>query len=61
MTRACVLTLFALFAQAQGPQPFKADPPTVCSSCDEWNRPHAPFKVYGNTYYVGVAGLSACS
>ena len=59
MTRACVLTLFALFAQAQGPQPFKADPPTACSSCDEWNRPHAPFKVYGNTYYVGVGGLSA--
>ena len=58
MTRVCVLTLFALFAQAQGPQPFKADPPTVCSSCDEWNRPHAPFKVYGNTYYVGVGGLS---
>jgi len=59
MTRVCVLTLFALLAQAQGPRPFKADPPTVCSSCDEWNRPHAPFKVYGNTYYVGVGGLSA--
>ena len=59
MTRVCVLTLFALLAQAQGPQPFKADPPTACSSCDEWNRPHASFKVYGNTYYVGVAGLSA--
>lgn len=22
-------------------------------------RPHEPFRVYGNTYYVGVAGLSA--
>jgi metallo-beta-lactamase class B len=30
-----------------------------CSSCDEWNRPREPFKIFGNTYYVGVAGLSS--
>jgi metallo-beta-lactamase class B len=30
-----------------------------CHSCDEWNKPQAPFKVYGNTWYVGTAGLSA--
>ncbi|MFL6671775.1 MAG: subclass B3 metallo-beta-lactamase [Massilia sp.] len=30
-----------------------------CGSCAEWNQPRAPFKVYGNTYYVGTAGLSA--
>jgi metallo-beta-lactamase class B len=33
--------------------------PIRCSSCNEWNRPQAPFRVYGNTYYVGVRGLSA--
>jgi metallo-beta-lactamase class B len=38
---------------------FKSDPPKVCSSCDGWNAPRAPFRVFGNTYYVGVAGLSA--
>lgn len=30
-----------------------------CHSCDEWNKPQAPFNVYGNTWYVGTAGLSA--
>lgn len=24
-----------------------------------WNQPHKPFRIYGNTYYVGTAGLSA--
>lgn len=38
---------------------FDADPPIECSSCVKWNKPHEPFKVYGNTYYVGVAGLSS--
>lgn len=35
------------------------DPPKACSSCDEWNIPHEPFQVFGNTYYVGTAGLSS--
>jgi metallo-beta-lactamase class B len=30
-----------------------------CGSCKEWNQPQAPFKVYGNTWYVGTHGLSA--
>ena len=30
-----------------------------CPSCAEWNAPHAPFKVFGNTYDVGTAGLSS--
>jgi len=38
---------------------FRADAPTTCAACDEWNAPHEPFRVFGNTYYVGVAGLSA--
>ena len=35
------------------------DPPKECDDCAEWNRPLAPFKVFGNTYYVGTDGLSA--
>jgi metallo-beta-lactamase class B len=35
------------------------DAPKVCEKCDAWNRTHEPFRVFGNTYYVGVAGLSA--
>ncbi len=30
-----------------------------CSSCAEWNKPQAPFRIFGNTYYVGTHGLSS--
>jgi metallo-beta-lactamase class B len=30
-----------------------------CQSCGEWNQAQVPFKVYGNTWYVGTKGLSA--
>lgn len=35
------------------------DPPIQCESCEEWNRPQPPFRIFGNTYYVGVEGLSS--
>ena len=35
------------------------DPPVECRSCDAWNAPQDPFRIHGNTWYVGVAGLSA--
>lgn len=31
----------------------------TCSKCAEWNAPQAPFRIYGNTYYVGPHGLSS--
>lgn len=31
----------------------------ACERCEEWNAPHEPFKVFGNLYYVGTAGLSS--
>jgi metallo-beta-lactamase class B len=37
----------------------KSDPPHKCDNCDEWNKPREPFKVFGNTYFVGTDGLSA--
>jgi metallo-beta-lactamase class B len=30
-----------------------------CKQCAEWNITQEPFRVYGNTYYVGVRGLSS--
>lgn len=36
-----------------------ADPAIDCANCEEWNQPQAPFRVFGNTYYVGAAGLSS--
>jgi metallo-beta-lactamase class B len=30
-----------------------------CDNCKEWNKPAKPFNVVGNTWYVGVNGISA--
>jgi metallo-beta-lactamase class B len=30
-----------------------------CQNCESWNQPQEAFRVFGNTYYVGVAGLSS--
>lgn len=49
----------ALAAAVPHPALPQAVAPIACPSCDEWNAGRAPFKVFGNTYYVGVAGLSS--
>ena len=36
-----------------------AAPASSCDSCPEWNKPQQPFRVYGNTYYVGPHGLTS--
>ena len=33
--------------------------PIACSNCDAWNRDVEPFRIVGNTYYVGTEGLSS--
>src|SRR5262245_43364058 len=35
------------------------DSPIECPQCITWNVPLQPFRVFGNTYYVGTAELSA--
>jgi metallo-beta-lactamase class B len=30
-----------------------------CTQCEEWNKEQAPFRVFGNTYFVGSHGLSS--
>lgn len=35
------------------------DAPKECSFCEAWNRPMTPFRIHGQTYYVGTEGLSA--
>jgi len=50
-----VMSLIALLGQGV----LQPDPPQVCESCDAWNRPREPFRVFGNTYYVGTEGLSS--
>lgn len=48
-----------MLAAAIAPAVAHDDAPEQCSMCEEWNRPQAPFQIYGNTWYVGTAGLSA--
>jgi metallo-beta-lactamase class B len=48
-----------LLALAAGAQAVDTPDAVNCESCAAWNRPQAPFNVYGNTWYVGTAGLSA--
>jgi len=55
---ATVATLSAGTVQAKAPAPLQ-DTPVDCDSCKEWNAPVQPFNIYGNSWYVGTAGLSA--
>jgi len=57
--RIVAVSLCVGFAGAAEERGLKADPAKKCSSCTEWNVAQEPFRVFGNTYYVGVAGLSA--
>ena len=57
MSKVTVL-LALLLSFTQAPD-FKSDTPHKCGDCDAWNKPREPFKIFGNTYFVGTDGLSA--
>jgi metallo-beta-lactamase class B len=46
-----ILLSLALAASAQAA--------SSCDECVRWNETQPPFRIYGNTFYVGVRGLSA--
>ena len=54
-----LLAISTFLTLTQSPSRLQPDPPHSCGDCDGWNQPHEPFRVFGNTYDVGVAGLSA--
>ncbi|MEZ4429603.1 MAG: subclass B3 metallo-beta-lactamase [Nannocystaceae bacterium] len=49
----------AVEAPAPAAESADVDASIDCPPCAEWNEPREPFAVFGNTYYVGVAGLSS--
>src|SRR4051812_7003987 len=53
-----LLSTWCFFAQASAKR-LQPDPPAKCDDCAAWNEPRQPFKVFGNTYYVGTAGVSS--
>ena len=50
------ITLCSLFL-VRSLIPAQQIPP--CPNCATWNAPQSPFRIFGNTYYVGPHGLSA--
>ncbi len=44
---------------ACGPRALEPDAPYDCERCTDWNQPQDPFRVHGNTWYVGTEGLSS--
>ena len=59
MSRTCFLVLSTFLLAACGPKELEPDATFECSNCERWNVPQEPFRVYGNTWFVGTAGLTA--
>ncbi|MBC8088830.1 MAG: subclass B3 metallo-beta-lactamase [Phycisphaerae bacterium] len=55
---AVVVITLPLHAQTEPPA-VTATRAIECASCAEWNAPHKPFRLYGNSWFVGTHGLSA--
>jgi metallo-beta-lactamase class B len=54
--------LLPSYVQAQGQALAAVDEdakPVQCGNCAEWEKAQTPFNIYGNTWYVGTAGLSS--
>lgn len=61
-----LLALAPLLAGCASTAEITQSPPTgqqafieACEDWDDWSKPAPPFKVYGNSYYVGTCGIAA--
>ena len=59
MTRLIVGVLCAVLIAACGPRQLEPDAAFECERCADWNEPIEPFRVHGNTWYVGTNGLAS--
>lgn len=59
MPRISIAAIIFAAAAAQADTQLVPDPPKNCAQCTAWNVPQQPFRIFGNTYYVGTAELSA--
>ena len=53
--RRVLFSLIGSFAALDGVDAASTD----CAPCAAWNKDQAPFRIFGNTYYVGTHGLSS--
>jgi metallo-beta-lactamase class B len=56
-TSTVVLAFIASAFAAETSDPLEK--PIRVSAAEEWNQPQKPARIFGDTYYVGVAGLSS--
>jgi len=54
-----ILGALALGAIAAVSHALEPDAAKLCEYCETWNSPHEPYRVFGNTYYVGMKGISS--
>jgi metallo-beta-lactamase class B len=54
-----VVVMTAATAAQSARSSFKSDPAIICDACPGWNATLEPFRIFGNTYYVGTRGLSS--
>jgi len=57
--RMLIAAMLALSSMAQRGGALVPDPPIECNQCVAWNTEREPFRIFGDTYYVGTAGLSS--
>jgi len=58
MRLACYVLLGTVLLAACGPRALEPDEDINCDNCAGWNEPQDPFRIHGNTWYVGTQGLS---
>jgi len=59
MTRILFATCTLLLLQACGEPVLEPDDAIECDNCDGWNASIDPFRIHGNTWFVGTDGLSS--
>jgi len=59
MTRVLTAACALLLLQACGQRVLEPDAAVECDNCESWNEPIDPFRIHGNTWFVGTDGLSS--
>ena len=59
MKQLVLILVITLALAACGPRQLEPDVTNDCERCAEWNEPQDPFRIHGNTWYVGTDGLSS--
>ena len=59
MKRIVTLMIATTLLAACSPKELQPDVAFECDNCERWNEPQEPFRIYGNTWYVGTSGLSS--